>query len=69
MFSWAGRWVGDQPVVIICELNNENNKTRKSILRIGIITNIIFGAQEAQNFDFFEHFFGSAKIGRKIDFS
>jgi hypothetical protein len=33
----------------------------KSILRIGIITNIIFGAQEAQNFDFFDHFFGLVK--------
>ena len=53
----------------IMRLKHHEQLDGKSILRIGIITNIIFGAQEAQNFDFFEHFCGSAKIGRKIDFS
>ncbi len=47
--------------VFIIEIINTNPKPRKSILRIGIITYIIFGAQEAQNFRFFGTFFKSVR--------
>ena len=40
-----------------------HNQDRKSILRIGIITNIIFGAQEAQNFADFGPFFKKGRNG------